>query len=1096
MANLIGHTINERYKLEALLGDGGMGTVYRAYDLNLDRQMAIKLMHAHFARRAEFRARLIQEAKTAAQLDHPSVVGIYDFGDSSEGLFIGMEYVDGGSLRDHLRRLQRMQKYLPLSQSLQIAAQIADALDYAYGKGIIHRDVKPGNIMLKRLSRPDEPGEQPFRAMLTDFGLVKLAEGTGLTQSGATLGTPTYMSPEQCAGETLGASSDLYSLGIVLYELVTNRLPFSFQSLSEAISAHTKGDMPPNAREWRQDVPPLVDSILTRTLAKNPEERYATGAEMAEALRSAMVALAGAPTQIMVRDEMDILERVSDPPPGYELLIDTPGHPTSTVPLTKSVITLGRNADNDIVLPADGVSRHHARLQATALGWEVMDLGGINGTLLNERRLRAEDATPASPGAKIHIGPYELTLHGPEVAIFEPVEAQNTLPTLGRVTPGLQTAVSQPNTIPDTIALFLANDKLSVEPGQDVTINVEVVNRGQVDDRVSLRVQGVPAAWLTTPSEFITLPAGETAQIAVGIRPPKHRSTPTGRQRVRLQLISQRHPDLETAVTASLQIGQFVAFEAAIDTEEIVLPGLINVTVQNTGNAPADFSIVARDRQQALHFQGERGRIRLQPGQTAKVELQIDGARSGLFGGGELYPFEVEVTSSSAGKRVLSGTAKSGATVPMSWLYALLFVLMFACFFSIFLATGLFDFNFRNPTPTVPVITGADLTASAIPLPTVPLTTTAVLDQNDSDGDGLTNAQEASAGTDPNNPDSDGDGLSDGDEVLIYGTQPDNPDSDGDLLRDGDEVNIHNTNPALADSDGDGIPDQIELTNGTDPNATPAFTPTATSTSEQPTSAATATITNTPPPSSTPTLTNTPPPSTTPTHTFTPLPTATQTPIPTSTMTPTITPTTPPTATATNTAVPNPLLTCADPLPTIDGVFNVTEWPNEPLIQFEPEGKQENRVQVYFVRDTSNLYLAFLINDETEDGTDSLRLYFDTTNNGGDPDSADRFFQISRDNTFLIQAGRNGNSDGQDWNSNYSSGFWAVQIDDSGTDQWVVEMLIDASAEMSALSDPFGMMVSVLYTGELATWPEGAVSNQLNTYQDIDNVICTNNSDS
>ncbi|MEM7333798.1 MAG: protein kinase [Chloroflexota bacterium] len=1095
MANLIGHTINERYKLEALLGDGGMGTVYRAYDLNLDRQMAIKLMHAHFARRAEFRARLIQEAKTAAQLDHPSVVGIYDFGDSSEGLFIGMEYVDGGSLRDHLRRLQRMQKYLPLVQSLQIAAQIADALDYAYRKGIIHRDVKPGNIMLKRLSRPDEPGEQPFRAMLTDFGLVKLSEGTGLTQSGATLGTPTYMSPEQCAGETLGASSDLYSLGIVLYELVTNRLPFSFQSLSEAISAHTKGDMPPNARDWRKDVPPIVDTILTRTLAKNPEERFANGAELAEALRSAMVALSGAPTQVMVRDEMDILDRVSDPPSGFELLIDTPGHPTSTVPLTKSVITLGRNADNDIVLPADGVSRHHARLQATALGWEVVDLGGINGTLLNERRLRADDPTPASPGVKIHIGPYELTLRGPEVAIMEPAQEQNTMPTMGRVTPGLQqTGYTQVNTIPEPLALFLANDKITVDPSQEATFSVEVVNRSQIDDRVSVRIQGVPAAWIVTPGEFVTVNAGETAQIAIMLRPPRHRSTPTGRQRVRLQLISQQHPETKPAVTASLQIGTFVAFEAGMDAEELVLPGLINVSVQNTGNAPGSFSVVARDRQRALQFRGEQGRIRLQPGQTAKVELQVDGQSSGLFSGGELYPFEVEVASHSGGQQILSGTAKSGASVPPLLLYSLLFLLTLVCGFSIFLASGLFDrpSNANNEVPTTVPVAGIDLTMTATALtPAVPITVTAVLPTGDSDGDGLLNDQEAAAQTDPNNPDSDGDGLTDGQEVLEFGTNPNNVDTDGDVLRDGDEVNLYFTDPRLVDTDGDGVPDGTEVTQGTDPVATTIPTNTAT---VQPTTEATPTITLTPEPSLTPTLTNTPPPSTTPTQTPIPSATATQTLIPTNTATPTITPTLEPTPTATNTAVPNPQLVCTDAPPAIDGVFDVTEWPGAPLVQFEPEGQEANRVQLFFVRDTTNLYLAFLINDETEDDNDSLRLYFDTTRNGGDPDSADRFFQVLRDGTVQIQAGQNGNGDGQEWNSNYTSNFFQVEIDNSLNDQWVVEIVIDASAEMSALSDPFGMMISVLYTGSLATWPEDGISNSLDTYQGVNNVICESGS--
>ncbi len=266
MTTYIGQLLNRRYRLDALLGDGGMGTVYRGYDLNLERSLAIKLMHAHFARQEEFRARLVQEARTAAQLDHPSIVRVYDFGDSEQGLFIAMEYVDGGSLRDHLRRLQRMQKFLPLTQSLQIAIQIAEALDYAHRRKIVHRDVKPGNIILKRLSRPDEAGAQPFRALLTDFGLVKLQESDAITQSGTTVGTPTYMSPEQCEGKELDGRSDLYSLGIVLYELVTNKLPFTFNTLTEAISTHQAGTMPQAASEIRPEVPPIIDTLLERAL--------------------------------------------------------------------------------------------------------------------------------------------------------------------------------------------------------------------------------------------------------------------------------------------------------------------------------------------------------------------------------------------------------------------------------------------------------------------------------------------------------------------------------------------------------------------------------------------------------------------------------------------------------------------------------------------------------------------------------------------------------------------------------------------------------------------------------------------------------------
>ena len=1096
MANtLIGHTINGRYRLESLLGDGGMGTVYRAYDVNLDRQVALKLMHAHFARQEEFRARLIQEARTAAQLDHPSVVQIYDFGDSPEGLFIAMEFVNGGSLRDHLRRLQRMRKFLPLGQSLQIGAQIAEALDYAYRRGIVHRDIKPGNIMLKRLNRPDEPDEQPFRALLTDFGLVKLQEGSQLTQSGTTLGTPTYMSPEQCKGDPLDGRADLYALGVVLYELFTNRLPFEFKTLSDAIAVHSRNEMPTPAREIRSDIPAIIDTILVRVLAKQPDDRYADGAEMADALRSAMVALEGAPTQVMLPEEMNILERVSEPPPGHELIINTPGHPPSTVPLTQAVVTLGRHADNEIVLPAEGVSRHHSRLQATALGWELIDLGGINGTFLNDRRLRADDPTPVAPGSRIRIGPYELTLQGPEIAVFEQ-EAPTYQQSLGSTTPQMtptQIATSEP------LGLFLPSDQISVEPGQQVQFKVEVVNRGPIDDRVSLRVHGLPGSWAMPPGEFRNLPAGETIQLALTIRPPKHRSTPTGRQRFRVELVSQRHPNIKLGATASLIIGTFVSFEANLDNNQVRLPGSVTVSVHNTGNSPGDFSVVARDRQGGLRFKGERGRIRLQPGQVANVELALEAERSSWLGSGELFPFEVAVASAAGGRQTLSGEAQSGSSIPPTLMYAFIFLVTFACFI-VFLAVvfgGDGFFGRTGPTATAVVdVAGTETAAAASNFATVTaLAATAVI-EGDADGDGLSNTQETTIlQTDPNDPDTDDDGLSDGQEALVLGTNPLLADTDADLIPDGQEVNEYGTNPLLADTDGDGVNDVVEISQGTDPLATPIVTETPSATATLSTPTITPTPSNTPPPSTTPThtntptVTNTPPPSSTPTNTATPQPTATVTTSPTPTQTPTVTSTPSATPTPTNTPLPNPVLSCIGTPPLIDGIFNPAEWTSTPLIEFLPPDNSTDLVQVYFVRDTTNLYFAFLINDPTTDATDSLRLYFDTTGNQGDPDTADRFFFVVRDGTKQVQAGIGSNSDGNIWDTNYSSGNWTAEMGDQ-PGQWVIEMQIDAGAEMAALGNPFGMMIQVLYTGNLATWPEGGGSNSPSSWQFVDNVSC------
>lgn len=1109
MTSLVGQTINERYRLEALLGDGGMGAVYRTYDLNLDRPIALKLMHAHFARQPEFRARLIQEAKTAAQLDHPSAVRVFDFGQSGDNLFIAMEYVDGGSLRDHLRRLQRMQKFLPLAQSLQIVAQIADVLDYAHRRGIVHRDVKPGNILLKRLSRPDDPKDQPFRAMLTDFGLVKLQEGTHMTQSGTTLGTPTYMSPEQCEGGKLDGRSDLYALGVVLYELVTNHLPFNFQTLSEALAAHNRGAMPVPAHSLRADVPPLIDGILAKSLAKNPNDRYADGAEMERALRSAIAALDGStPTQVVSREEVSILERVSDPPPGYELHIDTAGQSTTVIPLDQAVITIGRQADNRIVLPAEGISRHHARLQATALGWELMDLGGVNGTFINDRRLRVDDPTPILPGSRIRIGPYEMTLRGPETP---PQPLELSQPTrLGGVTAPVEQVSPTPSVEP--LGIFLPRDTITADPGERVELRVEVVNQGEVDDRVSLRVQGIPGNWVTTPDEFVTVPAGRTAQLTILIEPPRHRSTPTGRQRVRIELISQRYPTLKLATSASLLINGFVDFEASMVADQLRLPGNVTVTVQNTGSAPLEFSVVARDRQNAIRFRGEKGRIKLQPGQTANVALELEAKQRTVFGSNEIYPFEVDVVLSNGERQTLAGEAQSGTLIPGGLVPIVVFIVTFACAISV-LALIYSQFDGRENgagdvgtvTPAIPAagLTETAVSASQTIAAATQMAATAAV-QGDADGDGLSNAQEVILRTDPNNPDSDGDTLRDGDELNIYGSDPTKRDTDGDLLTDDYEVNISRTSPSKPDTDGDGVPDGAEVALGTNPLATPVVSPTPSITATpapgitpSPTGSPTATV----PPSLTPTPTASPLPSITPSVTATPSATSTSapsatatqtaTPQPTATSTATASPTASPTITLTptNTPLPNPVLTCATVPPTIDGVFQINEWTPAPLIQFQPADNPANLVQVYILRDASRLYMAFLMNDATADNSDSLRVVFDTTNNGLDPDTADRFFQIGRDNTLVVQAGIGSNSDGQLWNSDYTSTNWSAFLSQSAG-QWVVEMQIDVSAEMGSLTNPFGAMFQVLSTQSVATWPPAGNLNQPDSWQDVTDAVC------
>ncbi|MFW6069553.1 MAG: protein kinase domain-containing protein [bacterium] len=1078
MSDLIGRKI-DHYRLEAMLGDGGMGTVYRAYDLKLERQVALKMMHPHYARRPEFRARLQQEAKTLASLDHPSIVRVLDYGENHEWAFIAMEYVDGGSLRAHLRRLQERKQYLPLEQSLQVGFQIADALFYAHERGLIHRDVKPSNIILKRLSRPEEAGEHPFRAVLTDFGLVKLLEGDSLTQSGTTLGTPAYMSPEQCEGQNLDGRSDLYSLGVVLYELLTNRLPFQFNSLAEAIAAHMRGEMPRAVREIRPSMPSVVDAIVTKALAKDPAERFANGEAMATALRSAMYSLSDVPTRVLPEVDREALagEPVEDVPQGYGLRIATPGYEETEVPLTEPLITLGRDSDNDVVLPADGVSRHHAQLRATTQGWSIVDLGGVNGTKLNQAQLRANEPVPMQPGDRVRIGPYELLLEGPQEQATEAAA-----PVAERPTPPPQVSTPPPEA---PLALFLARDRVAASPGESAEFNVEIANRGQVDDRVTVSVEGLPEEWVDAPDEFIAVPAGETVPVSITIQPPRQTDMPAGRQRFRVRLRSQQYGEAAPSLTASLMLGALESFEASLTPQQLELPGVVQVSLRNTGNAPATYSVTGTDPDQKIQFIGEQGRIRLEPQQQATVELELEAQRQNWFSASDPYPFAIDVASGSERKR-LTGEAEVLPLVPTWVSYAALTLVVFICVFSfLFLAFGdriggRGGAAATQSAGTATAMAVADLQTIVAATATIDAATRMAItptSTGDTDADGLSDAQEAMLGTDPENPDSDGDGILDGPEVLEYGCNPLTRDTDGDFLNDWDEVNIYGTDCSDPDSDGDGISDGVEVTQGTDPLAPDNLTPTATltpsPTSEvEPTETATTALTETPTATSEPTVTGTAPPTATSTATAEPTLTPTPSAVPTDTPTPT--------------ATPNPVMACLDDPPVIDGELNEEAWAAGPTFVI-PE--TDHMVRTFLARGEDALFYAFQMEDASADDEDAVRMYIDVNRNGGDPDQADRLIEVQRDGTLTVFRGTGNNSDGRDWEP-YVDDALTVRVGAPSLNQWVAEIAVDTTEDMGALANPYGLMLEFFFGEAAAAWPEDGDTTEAATWVNIDNPPC------
>jgi serine/threonine-protein kinase len=264
----------DRYRDPRRLAAGGMATVHRAEDALLGRAVAIKLLHEHVAADAGARARFLREARAAARVsDHPHVVTIYDVGDAAGIPFIVMELMTGGSVADRMRR----DAPIPAATALRWLAEAASALDHAHRHGIVHRDVKPANLML------DARG----RLAVGDFGIARMAGDGGLTQTGTVLGTAAYLSPEQALGRAATAASDRYALAVVAFELLTGRRPFDLATVAAQVRAHVE-TAPPAASEANPALPPAVDRVLRRALDKDPDRRWPTATRMVAALGDAL----------------------------------------------------------------------------------------------------------------------------------------------------------------------------------------------------------------------------------------------------------------------------------------------------------------------------------------------------------------------------------------------------------------------------------------------------------------------------------------------------------------------------------------------------------------------------------------------------------------------------------------------------------------------------------------------------------------------------------------------------------------------------------------------------------------------------------------
>jgi serine/threonine protein kinase len=379
MRNLVGHSL-DKYQITDEIGRGGMGIVYRAYDVDLQRYVALKVLLPHLVSDAPLLERFRREAVTVANLKHPNIVTLHDVGSSAGYYYLVMELLQGHTLRQEIQNVGA----LPLPQVTHIVQQLASALDYAHQQDVIHRDVKASNVVL---------GDGQH-ATLTDFGLAKLRQQVSITQAGLTIGTLECMAPEQISEDTIDHRADIYALGVITYEMLCGCLPYAGHTPHQLLQ-DILFTPPAPITQVNPNLPGEVEQVLARALAKRPDDRFYSAGEMAVALQR-LRPLTG--LKLITQDQREF-------------------------PLSGLATSLGRNDDNTIVIQEAQISRYHALIRSQASAWFVTDQGSTNGTFVNEERLLPRQAHPLQAGDVLRLGSQViLYVQESEIATQRPTE--------------------------------------------------------------------------------------------------------------------------------------------------------------------------------------------------------------------------------------------------------------------------------------------------------------------------------------------------------------------------------------------------------------------------------------------------------------------------------------------------------------------------------------------------------------------------------------------------------------------------------------------------------------------------------------------------
>lgn len=621
VGQLIGQKVG-RYRIDSLIGEGGMGSVLRSFDEMLQRDVAIKILAPQFVRRPNFRERFLQEARTAARLRHPGIVQVFDFGQSPSQLYIVMEFIPGDNLHELLKTLRNRGQQMILTEAIELVRQVSLAIDYAHRNGVLHRDIKPSNIMLR-----EEPGDSlPYQPILTDLGLAKLAEGGVITTVGTSMGTPAYMSPEQTLGDTTSPSSDVYSIGILLFELTTGQLPFPAKSITDAIRYHTK-EPPPRPSSIRPELAGPVEQIILKALEKEPKNRYPDAATFANTLARSVTDSEQAQQadesvslftlyepSVVAQDKQRRAYTSAVPERQDRLLIMMADQTTKTIPLTPAGLVIGRSQDNDLVVDQANVSRRHARIEHDGRNYLVVDLNSTNGTYLNDLKLLPDVPEVLTKDSALRIGDTWMRLE-PGPTTFSPGSATAA---------GFSSAV-QAKSQTGEIGLQMQVSRLSISPGQSATVTVDILNQSRQVDHFHIKVEGEHADWVSDLPEPVYLMPGEQRTASFNVSPPRQAESLAGEHRLTIKVTSKADPQQMAAIQAVVVVTAFQQFAAELFPRHGtgIAEGKFQVRLRNGGNAGVQVGFEAVGQEDSCVFKFDQPVVDLAAGEEGLVDLTV-----------------------------------------------------------------------------------------------------------------------------------------------------------------------------------------------------------------------------------------------------------------------------------------------------------------------------------------------------------------------------------------------------------------------------------------------------------------------------------------